>query len=197
MTKRIALWALAALLAGSCGTTPTNFYHLEPLQANLPAIADHRARLVVEPVRLPRYLDRSDIVTRMGGTRLSVSETERWAEPLDEAIARVLRGDLAYRLADWRILVLPPDFAEAAARVDVTVSRFDVSGADNAVLAAQWRIVRERDGRELVLRQSDYVEPVAGEDYAAITAALNRTLHALSHDIAIATAELLDAGQIR
>jgi uncharacterized lipoprotein YmbA len=187
---------LAVLAAAACESTPPDYYYLQSLGPAEAGIDDYQARLVVEEVTLPNYLNRSDIVTQQQVNRLDVAETEKWAEPLDAGVARVLRADLAHLLAERRVLVTPRDFTDPDARLYVHISRFEVSGGSEAVLDAQWRLERSRDRRELVLRQSQHRQPITGEGYPAITAALNETLHNLSRDIAAAVAEQADLGAL-
>ena len=54
--------------------------------------------LGVGPVRLPGYLDRREIVTRVAQSRFDVSENDRWAEPLDENFTHVLAQNLSVLL---------------------------------------------------------------------------------------------------
>lgn len=179
---------LAGLAALGCEGRPTNFYYLESLGPPAVDPVVPRAKLVVEEVQLPQYLDRPGIVSQTQGTRLELPSVEQWAEPLKDGVARVLRADLAHLLASSDIVVVPTDFTEGDAKVFVNVSRFEVTASAEAVIEAQWKIVRAGDARELVLRRSEHRRAVAGEGYGAITSALNETLHALSRDIADAAA---------
>lgn len=198
MRNCLSCWmVILAVVVASCESKPTNFYYLESLGPPPSGPSDHQARLVIEEVTLPPYLDRFDIVSQQQANRLDVSDVEQWAEPLDDAFARVLRSDLSNLLADKRVLVVPANFTEAEASVFVDVSRFEVvEGEDSAVLEAQWRIVRARDGRELVLERSLQRAAVTGEGYGAITAALNETLHGLSRDISAAMTKQIQQRRI-
>ena len=44
----------------------------------------------VGPIRLPSYLDRDQMVTRVTQNRFAVAENDRWAEPLEDNFALVL-----------------------------------------------------------------------------------------------------------
>lgn len=198
LLKRFLLsWlvVLAVFIAG-CEGTPTNFYYLQSLGPSASGPSDHRARLVIEDVTLPPYLDRADIVTQEQANRLDISDVQQWAEPLHDGFARVLREDLSSLLAGEQVLVVPANFTEADVQVFVDVSRFEVLEGGDAVLEAQWRLVRARDGRELVLKRSLHRAPVAGVGYGAITAALNETLHGVSRDIAAVVTEQIKRRRI-
>ena len=47
------------------------------------------------PIGLPRYLDRPQIMTRLGEHELGLSEVDLWADPLKDMIPRVLARNLA------------------------------------------------------------------------------------------------------
>ncbi len=184
----LCLAVFAALGVLGCESRPTNFYYLESLGPPAFDPVTPRAKLVVEEVNLPQYLDRPDIVSQAAGNRLDVPDIEKWAEPLQDGVARVLRADLAYLLADRGVVVVPAEFTNGDVQVFVNVSRFEVTASAEAVIEAQWRIVRMDAGTELALRRSEHRLAVSGEGYDAITGALNETLHALSRDIANAAA---------
>lgn len=188
--------AIAVLAMLGCESKPTNFYFLESMGPPAADPVTPRAKLVVEDVKLPHYLDRPDIVSQAGGNRLALPDTEQWAEPLSDGVARVLRADLAHLLADRDVVVVPADFTQGDAQVYVNVSRFEVAASGEAVIEAQWKIVRTDDDHELVLRRFENRTSVTGEGYDAIAAAQNESLHALSRDIAGAVAQQVDLAAI-
>jgi uncharacterized lipoprotein YmbA len=195
--KAARILVLAVAMLAGCQSTPTNFFYLGPLspppgQAGGPDTGGRDIRLSVEEVGIPRYLDRPDIVSQTGETSLDVSGSNHWAEPLKDGVARVLQGDLVHLLADRPVMVLPARFTDADAELYVQVSRFEVTPGGEAVVEAQWRIVRTSDGADLVVQRSEHRQPVAGQGYPTITAALNEALHGLSRDIAAATKEQID-----
>ncbi len=181
------------LAAAGCTSAPINYYYLEPLSSTEAPPSDFVARLAIEEVRVPPYLDRFDIVTQKQANSLEVSGVDQWAEPLDDGFARVIRSNLSHLLAENKVIVVPADFTRAEAEVSVYISRFEVDAAGTAVLEAQWRILRTGDDLEILFRRSEHRQAVAGEGYPAITVALNETLHALSRDIARGAAEEIDA----
>ena len=50
----------------------------------------------VGPITVPKYLDRPQIVTRSGRNQLALGEFDRWAEPLQDNVLRVLAENLAF-----------------------------------------------------------------------------------------------------
>src|SRR5262245_9638167 len=66
-----------------------------PLKATDRQTRSTRIFLGVGPLRLPGYLERREIVTRVGQSQLDVSQKDRWAEPLDENLSHVLAQNLS------------------------------------------------------------------------------------------------------
>jgi uncharacterized lipoprotein YmbA len=144
----LAVLAAALTLAGCANGQPTRFYTLSALadapggtlRANLPELT-----VGVGPVTLPPYLDRPQLVTRVGGNRMVLADFDSWVEPMPGMFARVLAENLALLLGTDDVLMLPQrrDFA-LDRQVEVDVTRFDVDAAGNAVLDARWWVYGRR-----------------------------------------------------
>jgi hypothetical protein len=85
-----ALLILPALTGGClCRNAPARFYMLTAVPYSpvaTPSTESGRApELGVGSVTLPRYLERTNIVTRRG-MEMEVAEFDRWAEPLSESV---------------------------------------------------------------------------------------------------------------
>ena len=63
----------------------------------------HRRRAVT----MPGYLDRNQIVIRTGTDQVEISAFHRWAEPLEDGIARVLAEEIGARVPTERIVIFP------------------------------------------------------------------------------------------
>jgi hypothetical protein len=164
--------AHAVLVLGACAQTPpTRFYTLNPLLAPADRPAPNKAYAIgVEPVRLPAYLDRLQIVTRSTPTQITLGEFDTWAEPLDGMVTQTLSENILH-LAGARSVVRLPQHRDTKIDriVDVVVHRFDCeSGA--AVLLADWRIFDSRD-RQIAGRRFEGHTPVSPPgDYPAMVA---------------------------
>lgn len=181
----VPLKCLAAVLLclGCAASQPTRFYVLGPPTAPAaPSPAGTDALVIaVGPIEVPAYLDRPHLITRHGPNEVKLAEFHRWAEPLDEAVARSLAAHLGALLGTPSVFTRPllpgtdPRFAVA-----VRIRQFE-PGPDNTVtLDVQWHLTGGADlTRAFVLR-----EPGAGQSCAAQTAAMDRALAALSRDIA-------------
>lgn len=187
--RRLTAAAILALLAACSSAPATRFYVLSSTAA-APAAGPTAGRpvaLVLKPVALPQYLDRSQIVVRGAGHRLRMSETELWAGDLGQDMTRVLAEDLGRLLRTDRVVVAPhtlqlaPDF-----RVEVEVLGFEL-GADGRVrLAARWSLARGADGRLLAGTLEGYAGAPLGAtpDYEAVVASMSALCGELAQAIA-------------
>src|SRR5215510_6709686 len=94
---RFASMALVAscLGLGACASMPSRFYILNTLPAQVPAAAAERGPVIgVGPITMPKYLDRPEIVTRASQNQLTFGQFDRWAEPLQDNVFRVLAENL-------------------------------------------------------------------------------------------------------
>lgn len=181
----LSLIALASL--NGCGTTPAaKFYLLEASQpANAP-LADATAIVVMAPVRIPRYLDRSQIVSADGHNGYQLSELNRWAEGLDHNITRVLQQDLSQLVPATVLLSAPAE--TSTLKLTVTILEFHVDAEGQASLKAQWQISR---GNQLLgLHRQNYLKLASNSDYSKMVAGLNACLGQLSGDIATSLQKL-------
>lgn len=183
----------AALLAAGCSFAPrpdpSRFYVLTSLaetETGAPRDSLSDLHLGVGPLTLPRYLSRGPIVTRTAPNRIAISEVDRWAEPLDEELGRVLSENLSFLLGTERVRRHP---WYASERVDlqvvVQVVRLERDSTGEAQLLARWS-VRDTAGRQVVDRRTRLREPAEALTTAAAVAAQSRAVASLAREIAAA-----------
>ncbi len=189
-----ALFTLAlfvVILAGCASSPSSKFYQLTSTQnrtfVTRDASPDQDLIVAIGPVRIPDYLDRPQIATRLGRNELKFSEFERWAGSLEDDINRVLVEDISSLLpADFFPVVRWTPFLEsqmpASYRVEVLVDRFEGTLGDSVLLVAQWRVFAK--DRSLLLRKEARIsEQMNGSSYDALVAAMSSALERLSSDI--------------
>jgi hypothetical protein len=140
----------------------------------------------VGPVIVPVYLARSQIVTRTTSDQLDLAMFHRWAEPLQDGIARVLAEEIGARVPTDRILIYPWRGVVGGSlqyQVIVAIVRFDGRPGSDITLDTRWRILGT-NGDELTFKRSRVVEPVAGDGYEPMVAAMTRALLTLGEQIA-------------
>ena len=188
MLVPIAILTSLTLCGGCVGhSAPARFYVLTgaPRSASVaPSAEPGRGPAVgVGPVALPRYLDRTQIVTRRDA-QIEVAEFDRWGEPLSEGVPRAIGAHLAALLQSERIVVFPWSGARTIEhQVVIDVMRFGGVVGGDVLLEARWRVLGP-DRRELVSRYSVVREATGGSGYLALVAAMSRSLGVLSREIA-------------
>jgi hypothetical protein len=177
--------ALASWLAG-CHLLPTALpdpVHLYLLDAAATAgrvvpPAAGALTLGLEPVELPTYLQNRALALRRNG-EIVYADNHRWVEPLDEALARVVRARLL--AAPGFAAVWPTPHPVGVVRdYDVTVRLLscggarDVAGRMTAEFSAAIEIRRAGGTHEVVARDTFTAAPADwdGRDYGLLTARL-------------------------
>jgi uncharacterized protein len=187
------VWCLIGmlLLQMACTVLPaqqdtTQFFILTPASQPLASgsTLDRELSIGLGPINFPGYLKRREIVSRLSGDQLSLSDNKRWAESLDANFQRVLSQDLGMQLGTQRIVLFPwygrPDIDY---QVEVQVHRFD-TGADNqSHLDARWIIKNAKTGRELMAKESNISSAVPATDTAG-SETLSGDVNTLSQNIA-------------
>jgi uncharacterized lipoprotein YmbA len=171
---RIALLLLAALSAGGCHVLPqpqvdpTHYYTLDgKADGATPAagVSGGTLKIGLKPIVVPAYLTDRAMVVRDQKGEIHYEEYHRWAERLDDGIARLVRE----RLLDLPTVaaVYPPPFPIDETRdFDVTVEidrcegERDSTGAATAAFVATIEIARPGGDHEVVVRKK-FTPPAA------------------------------------
>ncbi len=96
--------------------------------------------LVVARVTVPAYLDRAELVTRTEDNQISLQRNERWAEPLVEALPRILAADLAALLATSNVAVSTHGGTASELTLLVDVQRFERNTKGQVEIRALWSL---------------------------------------------------------
>jgi uncharacterized lipoprotein YmbA len=94
---------MTAAFLGGCSLLrphddPTRFYVLTAPRTATGRLEDgelKRLRIGLKPVETPAYLRSKSMVVRSGTNEIHFAEFDRWAEPLDQGISRVMKDDLS------------------------------------------------------------------------------------------------------
>jgi uncharacterized lipoprotein YmbA len=183
ITTRLFLGTLAIIFISACGSSPkTNYYMLSTKDSGTPG--NSGPALGVGPVELPQYLRRSAMVINRDEHLLTLAEFDRWAEPLEDGITRVVALNLAMLLDTQDVQSYPwrrhaaPHFG-----VSLTLAQLSMRGT-SAELVTEWRITDV--GSQTVLKQQigRYITSASSADAAAVAAAYSELMLLLSQDIA-------------
>src|SRR5215470_6918138 len=158
--RHLLVLAVCIGLAGCGVADPTKFYTLgQPVAAGAesrvsasiastssPNSTDGTSAVSigVGPVTTPGYLRRTQIVSRTGDDQMDIAMFHRWAEPLEDGIARVLAEEIGARVPTDRIVTYP--WRGVVARtiqypmgVAAATSRSTRAGGFSAKTATSWR----------------------------------------------------------
>ena len=176
---------LLALAAGCLGgpTPEPQYYTLSPATGanSTPLAARPELGLVLGQVDIPRYLDRSELVTRSGAHGLRVWNLQRWGGSLRTDVQRVVADDLGRLLGTARIAVYP---SEARFPVSYRVL-LELGSAPGhpVVLRARWTIAGA-DGIAVAVGETNLEQPPASASWEDYVAAHSAALGAVTHDLA-------------
>ena len=137
-------------------------------------------------VRIPRYLDRPQIVTRTGPNEYRLDEFNRWTGSLKGNITTVVIQNLKALIPNAFVAqrpipsVIPVDYV-----VFVDVVQFDGVIGQSVTLLANWGVLEKGDkiGETLQPRSFNATESVDAKGYASLVAAKSRILLDLSQEI--------------
>ncbi len=180
----IAGLSLPLILLG-CGTTPASHYYL--LSAPAQQIPSGTSPSVgVGPIEIPEYLNRHAMVYNRDGNRLHIANFDRWAEPLDSSILRVVRLNLATTLNTQDVQAYPwkkssrPEYGIA-----VTILGLDAND-ESAKLVVEWHIRKPQSDKTLMRRIDtlQYDLPTGTVTATEVAAAYSELFYQLSNKIA-------------
>lgn len=200
LLKTCTAGAIAMALAGCSAIARTilapqkdvsKFYLLTPTtDAAAPATATAQSTsgdfvIGLGPIKLPKYLDRPEVVTRTAPNRLELSKEDRWGESLQNGFTTVMERDLTARAGTGRVLVFPwYNTVHIDLQVQIDVYRFETDAQGNAQLSAKWTILDSTGKNILYTQVSDITQPSKPSDATDAAAALSRTIGDLSSQIA-------------
>jgi uncharacterized lipoprotein YmbA len=166
---------------------PSRFFALTSLPRTGQKVQDatgtNALALGIGPVKLPGYLDREEIVTRVSQNRFAVAENDRWAEPLEENFSRVLLQNLSILLQTDRIVAYPWERNQRPTyQVQVEVLRFEPNAEQMVELWARWSIT-DNTKKTVSVRESYLSRPAKDKSTEASVAALSEVVGGLSQEI--------------
>jgi uncharacterized lipoprotein YmbA len=175
------------LILAGCGSSPAvHYYALESMDNYVAHDDEGSPVLAVGAFRMPEYLNRSQMVTRGSGAEIIVDDVNRWAEPLDDAIHRVLASNLDVLLESLVVIAYPSAaVAYSDYRLIGRIDRF-ISDPDGMVeLRVQWGIADSGGTVQLSSRRASFESQAAKPgDPGSIAEAMSDVLAQYSRAIA-------------
>jgi uncharacterized protein len=186
---------LIGLYSGGCGTfsprpDSSRFFTLTAIAQ--PGSVTTRASsnpagvsIGIGPIRLPGYLDRQEIVTRVSQNRIDLSEYDRWAERLETNFTRVLAQNLSVLLNTDQLVFYPWELnRKPNYQVTIEMLRFESNTRGEVQLSARWEILDTNKRTQLQAGESGITRQPTAQSTDASVAALSEALGDLSREIA-------------
>jgi hypothetical protein len=139
----------------------------------------------IGPVSVPEYLDRPQIVTKNADKTLTVAQFDRWGDPLNLAMARVISENLRVQLPAAVIETYPWNSAVPVKyRVLIDVIQLVCELNKNMSLVVQWSVIEVKNNKMMLVKKMEITEPIRPNDYSGLVKALSLGCASLSKQIA-------------
>lgn len=191
-SKSWGLILLTGCLLAACASVNKNSYYSLSRGGDATVIADDPGKpaVLLEPIRLPVAVDRSQLVLRLSDQQLQVLETSRWAQPLKYELSSALVADLAQALPGYQVfesgkaLQRTPQLSIGLEIVQFESVQLKSDKGAVATIEARW-LIRDRSGKQPA--QAGHAlatEAVDSNSLDALAAAHARALARISRQIA-------------
>lgn len=186
MRKLLCLLLIA--LCGACiqlggEPQPQHFFLLSPLAQTDPQPGPE-IRLQLSELGFPSYLDRPQIVSRNDQGQLVIAASDRWGEPLQENLQRVVKENLQRRINGLLISDYPWQPREVEGlRLKMTILQLDGVLGRTCRIDIRWSLTSLKDRRFLVSRHFEY-QAAIGTGAADLVAGLNQGISQLTTQMA-------------
>ena len=174
---------LSLLVWGGCvsRSPPIRYFLLTPMASGVVSASPANGvlrHIVVEPVKLPPYLNRTQIVTRGSTNHLILSHFKHWGDNLQANISRVMLENLSTLLGTDHISSPTTlTYDRPTLRIISHVQQFEQSADDTVILKTRWHLLDSQTGKTLRMQQSQFVSaPISRTDYDGIAASMSTLL---------------------
>lgn len=186
------LVALVSFICSGCLSVPNSpvpkFYTLQPtgsLGENITLDIAPKLIIGIGPVEIPEYQNRPQMVTQDKDGLLTFAQFERWGEPLDSGVERLILENLTkiFPQADFQIFpcnfAIPLDY-----QVMVNIVQLESQLDKDVFLTAQWTIIDFKSKKMLATKRSQIRQVINPHTYSGLALALSRAGEVLSTEIA-------------
>src|SRR5258708_17893482 len=184
---RTGLWLLGAAAVSACGTggpTPELYILGDAARPAAGAVSQLNDPVVeLKRVRVPDYLDTTDIVTRHPDGRIVARPSARWGERLSVSVTRAAAASLEARLPHLAVTTAPPVEAPRW-QLLIDIDTFEIQAGGQSVLTARWTLLEGRRGERLREEKVSLATPVDQTSDRAVVAAMNQQVDQLVDRIA-------------
>ncbi|MFA5355972.1 MAG: PqiC family protein [Candidatus Omnitrophota bacterium] len=141
--------------------------------------------LGVGPVTVPQYLNRPQMVTQDKDGMLKFSEFDRWGEPLELALTRLLATNLSTIAAEGNIEVYPWNpVIPVNYQVFADIVRMESQLNGDMLLVLQWSIIDAQANRMVFTKRFESRKPISPNNYSGMVEVLSASFASFSREVA-------------
>ena len=190
--------ACLALVLGGCMSVPNSptprFYMLQAVYENQVSKKTNIASDVVigvGPVKIPEYQNRPQIVTQDKEKMLKFAQFDRWGDPLDLGMTRLIRENLAVMLPEAKFTLYPWNSSVPVKyQVVVEIVQLDSDLDKDLFIVAQWLVIDVQNTKTIIIKRSEFRQSIVPQNYSGLAKTLGMACASLSSEIAEALATL-------
>ncbi len=181
LTLLLLLFCTSCIQLGSEPQT-MHYYLLESMPSTTAIHSSKTLNIDIEISKFPDYLDKQQIATSNQKNNISFSETNRWAEPLQDNLIFSIRENLALMLPNANIAVSPWEkSADDAFKLTLLVNRFSGKLGANSTIDIRWSV--KNKGTTIITGHFIKRHPI-GATYRDLVTELNRGINEFSQILA-------------
>jgi len=190
--------ACLALVLNGCMSVPNSptprFYMLQAVDGNQVSKKTNITSDVVigvGPVKIPEYQDRPQIVTQDKEKMLKFAQFDRWGEPLDLGMRRLIGENLAVMLPEANFTLYPWNSSVPVKyQVVVEIIQLDSKLDEDMFLVAQWLVIDVQNSKTMIIKRSEFRQSIIPQNYSGLVKTLSMACASLSSEIVEALATL-------
>ncbi len=181
------LVAIVLLGLTACASSPLedHYYSLVLAADDVMVTVDAEAataHLIVGPIQLPEYLNRRGLTMQIDATQIQTANHHFWAEPLAEAIAKVLVRDIAHLISGVMVDRDAGRWTDSGdCRLRVEFDKFHATSQSRVVSSGRYWISSSGSS---VKQEFAVNRTLSADGYAHAVEALRRSLGILANQIA-------------
>jgi uncharacterized lipoprotein YmbA len=175
----VALPCALAIMLASCTSSPSpKFYVLGVESADFQKEGSTKCVVLgVGPVEIPSYLDRQEVVFRIGPNEVQPSDFHRWAEPIQQGIARVVADSISKAMCVARVEYYPwRTYLSVDFQVSMRVRRFEGYPGREVELLMDWSLFGSNGKRPIKQGSMELREPWPSTSPEEMVSAQSRLL---------------------
>ncbi|MDD5155765.1 MAG: PqiC family protein [Candidatus Omnitrophica bacterium] len=190
--KKLMIYAIFAFMSAGCisvsGSPNPRFYMLSSVDRDKASpVLNIPASTIIEigPVTIPPYLDRPQMVTQDKNKMVTFAEFDRWGEPLDSGLERLLVENLTLMLPGASLQMFPSNFAiPLNYQVIISVVQLEGDLSKDLLFITQWSIIDSQNRKMVLTKRSQFTCPIKPHNYSGLAGALSAACVSLSSEIA-------------